>query len=56
MNEIERQAIRAMIRRRSEERGSTPDSARDWLISEGLYDQSGRLMPQYGGATEKPPK
>ncbi|AFL50664.1 hypothetical protein ABIE78_003541 [Sinorhizobium fredii] len=53
MNEAERQAIRAMLKRRSDEKTQTPEMARQWLIEEGLYDGDGDLKPQYGGQPEK---
>ena len=52
MNETERSAIREMLRRRSAERAGDPDLAKQWLIEEGLYDDQGRLHPQYGGQTD----
>lgn len=56
MNEAERQAIRAMLKRRSDEKTQTQEMARQWLIDEGLYDGDGELKPQYGGRPEKPEK
>ena len=52
MNDQEREAVRAMLRRRSAERTGTREEARQWLISEGLYEDDGRLKPVYGGPTE----
>ena len=53
MNESERQAIREMLKRRSDEKTRTADLARQWLIDEGLYDSDGDLKPQYGGQPVK---
>ena len=49
MNSSEREAMRQALRRRTAALGNDPEKARRQLIAEGLYDQAGRLMPQYGG-------
>jgi hypothetical protein len=51
MDDAKREAIRRMLKRRADERTQTPEMAREWLISEGLYDGEGELKPQYGGKT-----
>lgn len=56
MNEADRQAIRAMLKRRSDEKTKTQETARQWLIDEGLYDGDGELKSQYGGQPDKQEK
>ena len=52
MNSSEREAMRQALKRRTAELENDPEKARRQLISEGLYDQDGRLTPRYGGRGE----
>ncbi|MGE3303615.1 MAG: hypothetical protein AB7M12_10930 [Hyphomonadaceae bacterium] len=49
MNNSDRRALQEMLKRRADQNTETPEAARDWLIKEGLYDDDGKLLPQYGG-------
>jgi Arc/MetJ-type ribon-helix-helix transcriptional regulator len=53
MDEAERAAIRAMLRRRAEQQTQTKAQARRWLIGEGLYSEAGDLKPQFGGEPDE---
>lgn len=49
MNERQREAIKAMLLRRTGERTQTTEVAKRWLMEEGLLDDEGKLRPQFGG-------
>lgn len=56
MDEIERQAIRDLLRRQADANTRSREGARRWLIEEGLYNEAGELRPQYGGDTPDEPR
>lgn len=49
MDDRQREAIKAMLLRRTGENTKTKELAQRWLTEEGLLDDSGKLRPQYGG-------
>lgn len=49
MNERQRKAIMDMLLRRTDEHTQSDEMAENWLIEEGLLDNSGKLRPQFGG-------
>jgi len=49
MNNSDRKLLQELLKRRAAERADTPQAAREWLIQEGLYDDDGKLLPQFGG-------
>lgn len=56
MDEIERQAIRDLLRRQADTNTRSREGARRWLIEEGLYNEAGELRPQYGGDIPDEPR
>lgn len=49
MDDRQREAIKAMLLRRTGENTKTKELAQRWLTDEGLLDEEGKLKPQYGG-------
>lgn len=49
MDDRQREAIKAMLLRRTGENTKTKELAQRWLADEGLLDDDGKLRPQYGG-------
>ena len=49
MDEKQRDAILAMLQRRTGEHTKSIEQAKRWLADEGLLDEDGELRPQYGG-------
>lgn len=49
MDNRQREAIKAMLLRRTGENTKTKEHAQRWLTEEGLLDNDGKLRPQYGG-------
>lgn len=45
-------AIKALLERRQRANTVSADSAKKWLMDEGLLDGDGELKPQYGGQGE----
>lgn len=38
-----------LMKRKTKEITSTPETARNWLISLGVYNEDGSLTPEFGG-------
>lgn len=57
MNLAERNAkIIEAIRATTKEATRTPETARAFLIAEGIYTEDGELAPEYGGPPRKTKK
>ena len=52
MNKTEREALKALLKRRAEEHTQTADSALKWLVGEGLLNENGELQARFGGETK----
>jgi len=47
------QAIKELIRARTEAMTSSPETARRMLIEEGIYTRKGNLRAEFGGKAKK---
>jgi hypothetical protein len=52
LNDADRKALRELLVRRTLANTASPETAREWLIEQGLYDDDGTLTPQFGGGDE----
>lgn len=55
MDNKQREAIRQLLMRRTNEHTGSLEMAQKWLEEEGLTDENGNLTPQYGGADSGEP-